>query len=162
MPPPLYPPPCYNSFSINDRSLHSPSSLDFAQPKTSLRSQLQKHDIYPMPNSKHTYPHTNTSVVQHGNTTISDGPLAPSNVQISQIQTSENNTIQSTKHSSVYAYQPISGKVHIQRSTYDLRQSSNVAEMPMRSNNVSSETIDQVAEYNNCRHRYASTFENRS
>lgn len=152
---PQYPPPCYTS-----------SSIDFPQPKTSVHTPLQTNHRYPLQVSTHTYPYTTTSTNQYCSTTSgnrlgSDVPLAPSTAQVYEVQTTKNNTVHGTKQSNVYAYQPISGKVQIQRSTYDLRQSSKMAEVPIRSPNVSSEAIDQVSENNSCRLRYGTNYASR-
>ena len=163
---PPYPPHCYYSLAGNGRSHQSLSSMDFSQPQTSA-TPLQTNHRYQLPATMHTYPYTTTSTNQYcsitsGNRLASDILLTPSIAQMSEIQATKSNTLHGTKQSNVYAYQPISGRVQIQKSAYDLRQSSKLTEVPIRSINISSEAIDQVSENNGCRLRYGNHFASRS
>ena len=70
-------------------------------------------------------------------------------------QASKNSPVYDTKQpNNVYAYQTISGKVQLQRSTYDLRQSSKTPEVTARSQNASNEAINNESRSNSCRLRY--------
>ena len=90
----------------------------------------------------------------------SDQIISSSIAQMSQVP--KNNAAYNTKQSNVYAYHTISGKVQLQRSSYDLRQSSKTPECSTRSNNASNGAIDQGSRNDSCRHRYGTNSVSRS
>ena len=155
---PQYPPPDYNNLNGNARTIHTssyPSATEFSQSKNSMNNLTQiDHRSTATPVSTHTLPYASHHYCSGSseNRMPSDQMISSPIAQMSQIP--KNNTGYNTKQSNVYAYHTISGKVQLQRSTYDLRQSSKTPEVSTRSNNASNEDIDQASRNDSCRLRY--------
>ena len=158
---PHYPPPNYNTLNGNVDITHTSM-----YPTTSTNNLSHvDHRSTATPVSTHTLPYavmtTHHHCSSHSENRISSNQTNSSSLaQISQVP--KNNPVYDTKQSNVYAYQTISGKVQLQRSTYDLRQSSKTPEAVMRSNNASNETVNNTSRNNSCRLRYGMNSVSRS
>ena len=153
---PQHPPPNYDSVGEPTQPVKYYPTFDICQSKTSINILSQADAKCTVLAPASVYPYTSTSSQQcfspaSGNRVVSGNPLPLSDAQLREVQTMKNKTVHGAKQSNIYSYQPVSGKVQIQRSTYDLRQSSKMAELPMRPINASNETIDQIP---SCRLRY--------
>ena len=151
---PQYPPPNYNSLNGNTQTMHTPPF-----PSASSTNNLSHldHRSTAMPMSTNTLPYSTLTshlhCADHSDNRISSDQMNPlSLAQVSQVP--KNALMYNTKQASVYAYQTISGKVQLQKSTYDLRQSSKTPEVTMGSNNASTEAINNETRSNSCRSRY--------
>jgi hypothetical protein len=162
---PQYPPPHYDALNGNAQTGQTYLAGGFSQSKQSIDTLSQNDHRYALPSSTQTYPYPPNSSHQYCSTTSGNRLLSnipTSNAQMSQIQIPKHNTLHGSKQSNNYAYQPTSGKVQLQRSSYDLRQSSAMAEVPMRSAIASNESIDESPGETNCRIRYGINSASRS
>ena len=163
---PQYPPPHYDALNGNAQTSQPYISGGFSQSKQSIDTLSQNEHRYALPSSTQTYPYPPNSSHQYcsttaGNRLISNIPTPIA--QMSQIQIPKYSTVHGSKQqSNIYAYQPTSGKVQLQRSSYDLRQSSAMAEVPMRSAIASNEAIDESPGDTTCRLRYGINSASRS
>ena len=157
---PQYPPPNYDSLSGNVLTHLTYPSTTYSHSKTSINTLFNPDHTCTRPASTHSYSYAPSSRQQKFSTDsvtreLSDLPLPLSiNETTTDIPTSKSYKLHGAKQSHVYTYQPVSGKVQIQRSTYNLRQSSNPPEVSIKSSNGSTEELNHVSIVTGGRLRY--------